>query len=158
MKRLRLTVALAAAAALALTLPLHAADPLPWPWKAKLPPDPALVELTHVEDLSVAIDKANPPVLSITVKVEAPTPGFGELQLVYRVGDPKDRIFSFDARGRAPQNVAAQVLTPVTIEASYADAPVGNFDVIEVYAKDNCVAYSVTEGKKAECSTAVPPE
>ena len=39
------------------------------------------------------------------------------------------------------------MLTPVTIEASYSDAPIGKFDVIEVYSKDNCVAYSVTESK-----------
>ena len=152
MRRLPLTLVVAALAAFAFSLPLLAADPLPWPWKAKTPPDPALVLLSHIDEVSVAIDKSNPPVLSITVKAQAPSPGYSELQLTYRLGDPKDRIFAFDARGRAPQDTAEQVITPVTIEAAYADAPIGNFDVIEIYAKDNCVGYSVTQSKVTACT------
>lgn len=158
MKRLPITLAVAAVAAVAFSLPLLAADPLPWPWKAKTPPDPALVELPHVDAVSVTIDKSNPPIISITVKAQAPAPDYSELQLTYRLGDPKDRIFSFDARGRAPQGAAADVVTPVSIDASYTDAPIGKFDVIEVYSKDNCVAYSVTESKTTECTGQVSPQ
>ncbi len=156
MRRLPITLALAAAA-VAVSLPLLAADPLPWPWKAKTPPDPALVELSHVDDLSVVIDKSN-SILTITVKAQAPSPDYSELQLTYRLGDPKDRIFSFDARGRAPQDMAAALLTPVTIESSYSDAPIGKFDVIEVYSNDNCVAYSVTDSKSVPCTGQVSPQ
>jgi hypothetical protein len=156
MRRLPITLALAAAA-VAVSLPLLAADPLPWPWKAKTPPDPALVELSHVDDLSVVIDKSN-SILTITVKAQAPSPDYSELQLTYRLGDPKDRIFSFDARGRAPQDTAAALLTPVTIESSYSDAPIGKFDVIEVYSNDNCVAYSVTDSKSVPCTGQVSPQ
>lgn len=156
MRRLPITLAVAVAA-MAVSLPLLAADPLPWPWKAKTPPDPALVELSHVDDLSVVIDKSN-SILTITVRAQAPSPGYSELQLTYRLGDPKDRIFSFDARGRAPQDTPAAVLTPVTIESSYSDAPIGKFDVIEVYSNDSCVAYSVTDSKSVPCTGQVSPQ
>ena len=89
------------------SLPLLAADPLPWPWKSKTPPDPALVELSqrrrrHGHHRQVE------PIVTITVKAHAPSPDYTELQLTPRVGDPNDRIFAFDARGRAPQDIGAQ--------------------------------------------------
>jgi hypothetical protein len=156
MKRLSLILATAAVAVVC-SLP-SLADPLPWPWKSKTPPDPALVELSKVDDVTVSIKESQPPVLSITVKAEAPAPGYSELQLAYRLGDPKDRIFAFDAKGRAPQDMAAEVLTPVTIEASYNDAPIGNFDVIEVYSKSNCMAYSVKDNKPTQCTGEAAPQ
>ncbi len=88
----------------------------------------------------------------------APTPGYSELQLTPRMGDPNDRIFAFDARGRAPQDVTDQVETAVNIEASYTGAPIGKFDVIEVYGKDNCMGYSLTDSKPVECSAKSMPQ
>jgi hypothetical protein len=158
MRRLPTTLAITAVAAVALSLPLMAADALPWPWKAKTPPDPALVTLSHIDDVSATIKESQPPILSITVKAVAPKPNFSELQLTYRLGDPKDRIFSFDAQGRAPQEPNPDVETKVTIEADYADAPIGNFDLIEVYSKDNCVAYSVKDNKPAKCTGEASPQ
>jgi hypothetical protein len=150
------TLALVTLATLALpaATPVSAADPLPWPWKAKTPPDLALVVLPSVKAVTVKLDNS---IVSMTVEVEAPTPNYSELQLTPRIGDPKDRIFAFDARGRAPQEVAAEVITPVTIEAAYADAPIGKFDVVEVYAKANCVGYSVKEAKPVECKSKPEP-
>jgi hypothetical protein len=146
-------ITLAALALLAAT-PVSAADPLPWPWKAKTPPDLALVVLATVKSVTAKVDDA---IVSIKVEAEAATPNYSELQLTPRMGDPKDRIFAFDARGRAPQETAAEVITPVTIEAAYADAPIGKFDVIEVYAKANCVGYSVKEAKPVECTSKPEP-
>jgi hypothetical protein len=158
MKRLAVAVAVAALAAMAFSLPLFAADPLPWPWKAKTPPDPALTQLTRVDDLAVAIDKSDPPIVSITVKATAPTAGYSELQLTYRLGDPNDLKFEFDARGRAPQEASAQVLAPVSIEAAYSGAPIAKVKVVEVYAKENCMGYSVQDGKAVECAPKPPAE
>ncbi len=141
--------------AVILATPLIAADTLPWPWTSKMPPDPALVVLPKVASVSASADKA---IVNISVKATAPTPDFTELKLTPRIGDPKDRIFAFDVRGRAPQGAAGEVLTDVTIEASYTDAPLGKFDVIEVYAKDNCVAYSLTEAKQVECTSKSVPQ
>ncbi|MEX1061140.1 MAG: hypothetical protein WED13_08975, partial [Methyloceanibacter sp.] len=90
------------------SLPLLAADPLPWPWKSKLPPDPALVQLVSVDDVSAVINKSNPPTVVITVNAQAPTPNYTELQLTPRMGDPKDLIFAFDAKGRPPQDMTIQ--------------------------------------------------
>src|SRR3990172_11497543 len=106
------------------SLPLLAADPLPWPWKSKLPPDPALVELVSVQDVSVVINKSDPPTVTITVNAEAPTPNYSEFQLTPRIGDPKDQIFAFDAKGRPPQDMTIQVVTPVTFSVEFADAPI----------------------------------
>jgi hypothetical protein len=142
-------VALAAVAALVAT-PLFAADTLPWPWKSKTPLDPALVVLPTVKDVTATADKA---ILTISVKAEAPTPNYSELQLTPRMGDPKDRIFAFDARGRAPQKSDIDKVEDVTINASYADAPIGKFDVIEVHSKSNCMAYSVTDSKPVSCAS-----
>ena len=135
--------------------PLLAADTLPWPWKSKMPPDPALVVLTKVNEVTARIDNA---IVSISVKVDAPTPQYSELQLTPRRGDPNDRIFAFDARGRAPQETVPDKIEPVTIDNAYSDAPIGKFDVIEVYAKENCKGYSVKDGKPVECSSKAQAE
>ena len=143
-----------AIAALAVT-PLLAAEALPWPWTSKMPPDPALVVLPKVEGVTASIDKE---IVNVAVKAMAPTAGYSELKLTPRIGDPKDRIFAFDIRGRAPQGNAAEALTPVALEVSYAGAPIGKFDVIEVYANDNCMGYSVTDAKQVECASKSVPQ
>lgn len=143
---------LAGLAALALTGPLLAADPLPWPWKDKGPNDPALALLTSVEDVSVVVnDKSTPSTVAITVKATAPAPGFTELQLAYRMGDAEDLKFEFDARGRPPQDVTTEAATPVTISAEYADPPLAKLGIVEVYAKDNCMGFSIKDKTKVDC-------
>lgn len=144
--------ALAATAVMAMTGSLLAADVLPWPWKDKGPNDPALALLTSIEDLSVVVnDKATPATVTISVKATAPTPRFTELQLAYRMGDTADLKFEFDARGRPPQDMTTQELTPVTITAEYADPPLAKLEIIEVYAKDNCMSFSVKDKAKVDC-------
>ena len=128
------------------------ADPLIWPWKDKMPPDPALAMLTSVESVTVVINKRNPPTLGITVGASAPTPGFTELQLTPRIGDPKDQIFSFDAKGRPPQDMTIQVITPVTIDVEYSDPPIDSLGVVEVYGQTNCKAFSLKDNKETECT------
>jgi hypothetical protein len=137
------------------------AGTLVWPWKDKTPPDPALTMLTSVEGVTVAINKSNPPTVTITVTASAPTPGFTELQLTPRIGDPKDLIFSFDAKGRPPQDMTIQVVTPVNISAEYTEAPIESIGIVEVYSQSNCKAFSVKDNKETECSAkslpAMPP-
>jgi hypothetical protein len=147
-------VTLASLAMLAAT-PLIAADTLPWPWKSKMPPDPALVVLPKVSEVTATVDKA---IVTISVHADAPTPQYSELQLTPRRGDPNDRIFAFDVRGRAPQETVPDKIEPVTIDAAYSDAPIGKFDVIEVYAKENCKGYSVKDGKPVECMSKAQAE
>ena len=43
-----------------LATPLLAAGAEPWPWKAKAPVDPALATLSHVDDVTAAIDDFDP--------------------------------------------------------------------------------------------------
>jgi len=138
-----------------LTTPLLAAGADPWPWKSKAPVDPALATLSHVDNVTAAIDDS---LLTISVKAVAPAPGYSELTLTPRLGDPDDRIFAFDARGRAPQEITSQVLTPVSLAMSYADAPLSNLDRIEVYANDNCMAYSVKDKKPTGCVSKAMPQ
>ena len=147
--------AMLAAIALFVAAPVLAAAPQPWPWKSKAPADPALATLSHIDDVTASVSEGN---VSVAVKAMAPATGYTELQLVSRMGDPNDRIFAFDARGRAPQQVTTQVLTPVTIEVSYADAPVAKLEVIEVYSNDNCLAYSVKDSKPVECTSRAVPQ
>jgi hypothetical protein len=142
-------VAIAALVVLAAP-PLLAADTLPWPWKSKMPIDPALVVLSKVNEVTASVDNA---VVTISVKAEAQTPQYSELQLTPRRGDPNDRIFAFDARGRAPQEILPDKIDPVSIDAAYSGAPIGKFDVIEVYAKENCMGYSVKDGKPVACAS-----
>ena len=87
-----------------LATPLLAAGAEPWPWKAKTPLDPALATLAHVDDVTAAIDDS---ILTIAVKAVAPGAGYSEFTLTPRLGDPDDRIFAFDARGRAPHSPAS---------------------------------------------------
>src|SRR3990170_324223 len=140
------------------SLPLLAAGPLPWPWKSKLPPDPALVQLTSVEGVTVVINKSNPPTVGITVSATAPTPNYTELQLTPRMGDPKDLIFAFDAKGRPPQDMTIQITEPVTFSVEYIDAPLDKVGVIEVNGASNCKAFSVTENKATECTSQSAPQ
>jgi hypothetical protein len=138
-----------------LATPLLAAGAEPWPWKAKAPVDPALATLSHVDDVTASVADS---ILTISVKAVAPAAGYSELTLTPRLGDPDDRIFAFDARGRAPQEIASQVLTPVTLAMSYADAPLSKLDRIEVYANDNCMAYSVKDKKPTDCVSKAMPQ
>jgi hypothetical protein len=140
------------------SLPLFAADPLPWPWKSKLPPDPALVQLVSVDDVSVVVNKSTPPTVTITVNAQAPTPNYTELQLAPRTGDPGDLIFAFDAKGRPPQDMTIQVVTPVSFSVEYADAPIEKLGVVEVNAQGNCKAFSVKENKPTECTSQSAPQ
>jgi hypothetical protein len=140
------------------SLPLLAADPLIWPWKSKLPPDPALVQLVSIEDVSVVVSKASPPTVNITVNASAPTPNYSELQLTPRMGDPKDLVFAFDAKGRPPQDMTIQVVTPVSFTVEYAEAPIDKVGVVEIYSQSNCKAFSVTENKPVDCATQSTPQ
>jgi hypothetical protein len=135
--------------------PLLAADTLAWPWTSKMPPDPALVVLPKVDSVTASIDKE---IVKISVKATAPTAGYSEFAFTPRIGDPKDRIFAFDIRGRAPQGVAAPAETQVAVDSSYTGAPIGKFDVIEVYAKDNCIGYSLTDAKQVDCASKSVPQ
>ena len=138
--------------------PLWAADAQPWPWKSKLPPDPALVVLTSVEVVTAAITKSDPPKVTITVNASAPTPNYSELQLTPRMGDPKDLIFAFDAKGRPPQDLSNQVITPVSFTVEFIDAPIEKVGVVEVNAQEGCKAFSLTENKEVPCTSLSAPQ
>ena len=137
------------------TTPLLAAEPLPWPWSSKMPPDPALVVLPKVETVTASVDGK---LVTLSVKALAPTAGFSEIALSPRMGDPNDRIFAFDIRGRAPQEIAAPAETAVNLDVSFADAPIGKFDIVEVYAKENCVGFSLTDKKTVDCTAKSVPQ
>ena len=117
--------------------------------------------LTSVEGVTAAINKKNPPTVMISVSATAPTPNFTELQLIPRIGDPKDLIFSFDAKGRPPQDMTIQVPNPVEISAEYTDAPIDSLGIVEVYGQTNCKAFSLKDNKEVECTAkslpAMPP-
>jgi hypothetical protein len=153
MKRLTIAGAIVAFAALTASLPLLAAAPLPWPWKDKSPPDPALVVLNSVDNVTASVNDKEPPTVTISVAATTPTPGFTELVLTPRMGDPKDLIFAFDAKGRPPQDMTIQVISPVTFSVEYADAPIDKVGVIEIYGQSNCKAFSLTEKKAVECTS-----
>jgi len=135
-----------------------AADTLPWPWASKSTPDPALAALIEVGDVTASIEKSDKPIVAITVTASAPTPNYSDLQLVPRMGDPKDLIFAFDAKGRPPQNVKEESPTQVTISAKYSDAPVAKVGVIEVYGQKNCKAFSIADNKAMECTSKSMPQ
>src|SRR5215471_9536388 len=60
MKRPIIIGALVASAAVtSASFSLVAAEPETWPWKSKLPPNPALVELSSVDGVSVVINKSD---------------------------------------------------------------------------------------------------
>jgi hypothetical protein len=158
MNRLIVLAALTATLAMLAGSPSLAVDPQIWPWKSKLPPDPALVQLVSVDSVAVAINKSEPPTVAITVNGQAPTPNYTELQLAPRIGDPKDLIFAFDAKGRPPQDMTIQVVTPVSFTLEYADAPIDKIGVVEVHGMENCKAFSVTENKETACTSQSAPQ
>ncbi len=138
--------------------PLFAAEPELWPWKSKLPPDPALVVLTSIEDVTATINKSgDPPTVTISVNASAPTPNFSELQLAPRIGNPKDLIFAFDAKGRPPQDLTTQVITSVSFTVEYVDAPLDKVGVVEVNAPGSCKAFSLTEKMAVACTSQPAP-
>ena len=154
-----LAVALTASlAVMTASLPLMAADPLTWPWKSKLPPDPALVHLVSIEDVSAVDNKTTRPTVSITFTASAPTTNYSLLQLAPRIGDPKDTIFAFDAKGRPSQDMTNQVVTPVSFTVDYADAPIDKVGVIEVYSQGKCKAFSIKDNKPTDCSLQSSPQ
>jgi len=92
------------------------------------------------------------------VKASAPSPGFSEFQLAPRMGDPKDLIFSFDAKGRPSQDLTKQETTPVSFTLEYKDAPIDKIGVVEVHGEANCKAFSVTDNKETECKAKSIPQ
>ena len=96
--------------------------PSSWPWKSKTPPDPALVPLVSSRATSRRHQQSDPPIVTITVNATAPTPDYTELQLTPRMGDPKDLIFAFDAKGRRPRNDDPGH-DPGHLHGEYSDAP-----------------------------------
>lgn len=127
-----------------------AAETRSWPFNNKAPVDPALALLTKINTFKVAVTKLKTPTLSILVEADAPTPGFSEVKLTPRIG-MSDGVFAFDVRGRRPQEAVAQVLTPVTIDVEYADAPLAAIAVVEVYSKENCKAFSLKDKTEVDC-------
>jgi hypothetical protein len=146
------TGALMACASVITSFALVAAETKTWPWNDKTPVDPALALLSKVDTLKVAITELAEPALSISLEAQAPTPGFTEVKLTPRIGDPNDLVFAFDVRGRRPQDMTTQVLTPVTIDVEYSDAPLASVGVIEVYAQENCKAFSLKDKTEVECT------
>jgi hypothetical protein len=128
-----------------------AAESSSWPWNDKAPVDPALALLNRIDAFNVSIAELKTPTLSILVEAEAPTPGFTEVKLTPRIGGFSEGVFAFDVRGRRPQEAAAQVLTPVKIDVEYPDAPLSAITVVEVYAKENCKAFSLKDKTEVEC-------
>jgi hypothetical protein len=158
MKRPIVIGAMGGAAAVMIASSLAAAEPETWPWKSKLPPNPALVQLASVEGISVVINKSDPATVAISVKASAPSPDFSEFQLAPRMGDPKDLVFSFDAKGRPSQDMTKQEVTPVSFTLEYKDAPIEKIGVVEVYGEANCKAFSVTDNKETECKAKSLPQ
>jgi hypothetical protein len=148
----------AVAATAMMSASAFAADTIPWPWASKSHPDPALVTLTDIADVTASVEKSDTPLVTITVNGTAPTENYSELQLMPRVGDPKDLIFAFDAKGRPPQDMNTQVPTPVTISAKYTGAPIDKVGVIEVYGQNNCKGFSITDDKAVECTSKSMPQ
>jgi hypothetical protein len=133
-----------------------AADPMVWPFVDKAPRDPALGLLQKVDSVDVEISDLEGQLITIDVKATAPRPGYTDVTLVNRPGKLNDRIFAFDLRGRPPQKPAKEEdPTELTAGGTYKDAPVGEIDVIEIYAEENCIAYSIVEKKTVECTTRV---
>jgi hypothetical protein len=113
------------------------------------------VVLPKVETVNASVDGK---LVTLSVKALAPTAGYSEIALSPRMGDPNDRIFAFDIRGRAPQEIAVPAETPVSLDVSFADAPIGKFDIVEIYAKENCMGFSLTDKKAVDCSAKSVPQ
>ena len=148
-----LAIGAVAACALVLTsLPLAAEEPQSWPWNDTTPVDPALALLEKIVSLEVSITDLKNSKLRISVDAEAPTPGFTEVKLTPRLGQPNDLIFAFDIRGRRPQDMGTQAETPVSVDVVYGDAPLASVGVVEVYAQENCKAYSLKDKTEVDCT------
>ena len=74
------------------------------------------------------------------------------------LGDPDDLIFAFDAKGRPPQDMTIQVVTPVSFTVDYTDAPIDKVGVIEVQSQSNCKAFSVKDKKPTDCTSRTAPQ
>jgi hypothetical protein len=74
------------------------------------------------------------------------------------MGDTKDQTFAFDAKGRPPQDLSTQVITPVSFTVEYVDAPIEKVGIIEVNAQEGCKAFSLTENKAVDCTSLSAPQ
>ena len=73
--------------------------------------------------------------------------------------DPtKPRREYIDAKGRPPQDMTIQVVTPVTFSVEFAGVPIEKLGVVEVNTLENCKAFSVTENKPMECTSQSAPQ
>jgi hypothetical protein len=67
-------------------------------------------------------------------------------------------IFAFDAKGRPPQDMTIQVVTPVSFTVEYTDAPIAKIGEVEVHGMENCKAFSVTDNKETACTSQSAPQ
>ncbi len=155
------SLAIAALLAISLAGPASAKTkhgPIKWPFGQKVPPNPALGMLDKIDDVSVDISKTDPQLITITVKAMAPRPGYSDLTLVDKPGPLDDMTFAFEARGRPPQDMTQKPqATEVTLTGTYKDAPIAKVQSIEIYANQNCVAYSVADHTTGNCKVKMPP-
>ncbi|MEG6509706.1 hypothetical protein V6C03_12090 [Methyloligella sp. 2.7D] len=135
------------------------AAPLAWPFgESRSPRDPALALLAKIDTLKVSLVGEDENNLLVKIEIEAatPYPGFTDLTLVGRPGKLNDRIFAFEARGRPPQRPNTdEAPETVSIGGTYEGAPIASVNVVEVFAKENCLAYSLAEKKEVPCTTRV---
>ena len=114
--------------------------------------DPALATLSHVDDVT----RRRQRVRSVDHRGQGHGAGPGlqrSSQLTPRMGDPNDRIFAFDAAGARRTRTCEPGADAGELERSHTPMrPSSKLDVIEVYANDNCMAYSVKDKKPIECT------
>lgn len=131
--------------------------PTPWPFNTGKLPNPALGLMSKVDGIKVAVGGNKSKLLTITVEATAPREGYSDLTLVGRPGPKDDQTFAFDARGRPPENMtAAAQPTPVTVQGTFANAPVSSVKTVEIYAEHNCIAYSVVKKTTGPCRYHMP--
>jgi hypothetical protein len=134
-----------------------AAQTKPWPFNVKTPPNPALGLMNSIDDVKVSVSASDPKLITITVQATAPGPGYSNLTLVGKPGPLNDLTFAFEARGRPPQQTSPQPEpTQVTLGGTYEDAPIAKVKTVEIYARNNCMAYSVADGKTGPCTVRMP--
>ena len=67
-------------------------------------------------------------------------------------------ITGLDAKGRPPQDMTIQVVTPVSFTVEYSDAPITKIGVVEVHGMENCKAFSVIDNKETACTSQSAPQ
>jgi hypothetical protein len=110
-------------------------------------------KILEVTKVNVVSTRSLPPILKITATGTVPTAGWANPQLVpyTYIQAPPDGIYDFDFVADPPEDIVAQVVTPIQANYQWRNSPAG-LKGIRIHASTNSVVFRF-EPVESDCES-----